>query len=82
MIDFTQTICLHELHSERRSRPMRGRFAFRVKTTQLQATSHGTGSHTTIIKATFGAIDSQICSLNQHLPEPCTIQIAIAGSTG
>jgi hypothetical protein len=81
-MNVTYPMCSHEQRPDRRSRPMRGRFAFRVKTARLQATDCGLSGHLMIIKSLLGAIDTRsVASIDTH-QGTSTIQIAIAGGTG
>ena len=66
---------------DRRSWPMRGRFAFGAITVKMQETSRGPGVHIAIAKRLPGAIDtSTVAQIDSHLITG-TIQIAIAGGT-
>ena len=61
---------------------MRGRFAFRVKPTRLQATDRGPYGHLTIIKGIPSVIDTRSVASIDTYRGTSTIQIAIAGGTG
>lgn len=81
-MNVTYPIPSHEHHPDRRSRPMRGRFALRIKTARLQASVRGTGGHLTIIKSLVGAIDTRSVASVDTCQGTSTIQIAIANGTG
>lgn len=82
MNDFAVTICSHGQRRDHRSRPMRGRIAFHVKTARSQATDHGPGCHLTITQSIMGAIDSRSVASIDVYRGIGTIQIAIAAGTG
>jgi hypothetical protein len=71
-----------EQHPDHWSRPMRGRFAFRVKKARLQATDRGPDGHLTIIRNHLGAIGTRTAASIDAYLGTGIIQIAIAGSTG
>ena len=81
-MNITYPHCSYEQRPDRRSRPMRGRFAFRVKATRLQATDHGPNGHLTIIHGILGVIDTRTAASIDSYLGTGTIQIAIAGGTG
>ena len=81
-MNVTYPICSHGQRPDRRSRPMRGRFAYRVKPTRLQATDRGPYGHLTIIKGNLGVIDTRSVASNDTHLGTSTIQIAIAAGTG
>ncbi len=67
---------------DRRSWPMRDRFAFGAITAKMQETERGCGVQIVIAKRLAGAIDTKsVAAIDRH-PITGTIQIAIAGGTG
>lgn len=61
---------------------MRGRFAFRVRKTRLQATARGSDGHLTIIKNHLNAIGTRTETSIAVYLDTGTIQIAIASGAG
>jgi hypothetical protein len=81
-MNVTYPICSRELHPDHWLRPVRGRFAFRVKKTRLQATARGPDAHLTVIENHLGAIGTTTVATIDAYLRTGIIQIAIAGGTG
>ena len=74
-------ICSHGQRPDRRSRPMRGRFAFCFRIARWQETDHGQYDHLTLIEGILGVIDTKSAASIDLYLDTGTIQIAIAGGT-